>query len=102
MRRETAEDRLFKSFLCKRKEGINLAIKTSSIATQKRINQILCFVMCESCHIRNVLIGVEYRNCRQTLDADLIFAIWMGQIQSKLICNLWTGQFVTVSYKSVI
>ena len=39
MRRETAYDRLFESFLCKRKGGIILAIKTSSNATQKRINQ---------------------------------------------------------------
>ena len=37
--RETAYDRLFEIFLCKRKEGIILAIKTSSNATQKRINQ---------------------------------------------------------------
>ena len=36
-------------------------------------------------HIRSVLIGIEYRNCRQTLDGYLLFAIWMGQIQSKLI-----------------
>jgi hypothetical protein len=39
MRRETAYDRLFESFLCKRKGGIILAIKTSSNATQKGINQ---------------------------------------------------------------
>jgi hypothetical protein len=38
-----------------------------------------------SSHIRSVLIGVEYRNCHQTLDVYLLFAIWMGQIQSKLI-----------------
>ena len=42
-------------------------------------------LMCGSCHIRNVLIGVEYRNCRRTLDVYFLFAIWMGQIQSKLI-----------------
>ena len=40
-------------------------------------------LMCGSCHIRNVLIGVEYQNCRQTI--YFLFAIWMGQIQSKLI-----------------
>ena len=34
---------------------------------------------------RRVLIGVEYRNCRRTLDVYLLFAIWMAQIQSKLI-----------------
>ena len=42
-------------------------------------------LMWGSCHIRNVLIGVEYQNWRQTLDAYLLFAIWMGQMQSKLI-----------------
>ena len=61
-------------------------------------------LMCGSCHIQNVLIGIEHRNCCQTLDFCLLFAIWMGQIQSKVIyiriCNLWTGQYV--SYKSVI
>ena len=36
-------------------------------------------------HIQSVLIGIEYRNCRQTLDVCLLFAIWMEQIQSKLI-----------------
>ena len=41
--------------------------------------------MCGSCHIGNVLIGIKYRNCRRTLDVYLLFAIWMGQIQSKLI-----------------
>ena len=29
--------------------------------------------------------SVEYKNCCQTLDVYLLFAIWMGQIQSKLI-----------------
>ena len=38
-----------------------------------------------SSHIRSVLIGFEYRNCRRTLDDYLLFAIWVGQIQSKLI-----------------
>ena len=41
--------------------------------------------MCESSHIRSVLIGVEYQNYCRTLDAYLLFAILMGQIQSKLI-----------------
>ena len=40
-----------------------------------------------SSHIR-VLIGVEYRNWRQTLDVYLRFAIWIGQIQSKLLKGL--------------
>ena len=38
-----------------------------------------------SSHIQIVLIGVEYRNWCRTLDVYLLFAIWMGQIQSKLI-----------------
>ena len=38
-----------------------------------------------SSHIRSVLIGVEYQNYRRTLDVYLLFAIWMGQIQLKLI-----------------
>ena len=41
--------------------------------------------MPNSSHIQSVLIGVKYRNCRQTLDAYLHFAISIGQIQSKLI-----------------
>ena len=36
-------------------------------------------------HIRSVQIVVEYQNCRRYLDVYLLFAIWMGQIQSKLI-----------------
>ena len=40
--------------------------------------------MCGLSHIHSVQIGVEYRNCHQTLDVYLRFAIWMGQIQSKL------------------
>ena len=38
-----------------------------------------------SSHIQSVLIGVEYRNSRRTLDVYLRFAIWIGQIQSKLL-----------------
>ena len=41
--------------------------------------------MSGSSHIRSVLIGVEYQNCHRTLDVYLLFPIWMGQIQSKLI-----------------
>ena len=48
--------------------------------------------MSGSPHIQIVLIGVEYRNCRQTLDVYVIFAIWMGQIQSKLIYILVRGR----------
>ena len=36
--------------------------------------------MSSSSHIQTVLIGVEHRNCRQTLDVYLLF----GQIQSKI------------------
>jgi hypothetical protein len=41
--------------------------------------------MSGSSHIQSVLIAVEYRNCCQTLDVELLYAIWMGQIQSKRI-----------------
>ena len=40
--------------------------------------------------IRSVLIWVEYQNCSQTLDVNLLFAIWIGQIQSKLIYTFVT------------
>ena len=40
--------------------------------------------MSGSSHIQSVLIGVEYQNCCRTL-VYLLFAIWMEQIQSKLI-----------------
>ena len=66
--------------------------------SNKFFDEIFSF-MCGSCHIRNVLIGVEYQNCRPMLDVYLLFSILMGQIPSKII-NLWTGQFV--NYKSVI
>jgi hypothetical protein len=41
--------------------------------------------MSGSSHIRCVLIGAEHRNCHRTLAVYLLFAVWMGQIQSKLI-----------------
>ena len=45
--------------------------------------QIHCMnLMCGSCHIQNVLIGIKYQNCSQTLDVYLLLAICMGQIQS--------------------
>ena len=43
-----------------------------------------------SSHIQSVLIGVEYRNCCQTLDVYLRFAILLGQIQSELSYRLVT------------
>ena len=42
-------------------------------------------IMSGSSHIQSVLVGIEYQNYGQTLDVHLIFAIWMGQIQLKLI-----------------
>ena len=33
----------------------------------------------------HLIFGNEYRYCRKTLDVYLIFAIWIGQSQSKLI-----------------
>ena len=47
-------------------------------------------IMSGSSHIQSVLIGVEYRNCCRTLDVYLLFVIWMGQIQSKLIYTFVT------------
>ena len=41
--------------------------------------------MSGSSHIGSVLNGVEYRNYCRTLDVYLLSAIWMGQIQLKLI-----------------
>ena len=47
----------------------------------------LYFLKCMSgsSHILSVLIRVKYRNYGQTLDVYLLFAIWMGQVQLKLI-----------------
>ena len=56
-----------------------------------------------SSHIRSVLIGVKYRNCRQTLNVYLLVAISIGQNQSQQTnlqtCNLHTIQ--SISYKSI-
>ena len=58
--------------------------------------------MSGSSHIQSVLIGVEYRNCCPTLDVYLLFAILLGQTQSKLLklqtCNLQTGQLISYKY----
>ena len=51
----------------------------------QRSSFINSYFMSGSSHIQSVILGVEYRNCRRTLDIYLPFAIWMGQIQSKLI-----------------
>ena len=42
-------------------------------------------LMYSSSHICSVAIGVDYRNCWQSLGIFLLFAILLGQIQSKLI-----------------
>ena len=47
--------------------------------------------MLGSCHIQSVLISVEYQNCCGTFDVYLHFAIWIGQIQSKLLNRLVTN-----------
>ena len=57
--------------------------------------------MSDSSHIRSVLIGDEYRNCRQTLDVYLLFAILIGQITSKLNYRLVTYKLASPCYKYV-
>ena len=48
-------------------------------------------LMFGSFHIQRVLIGVEYPNCCcRTLDVYLLFAILLGQIESKLNYRLVT------------
>ena len=37
-------------------------------------------LMCGSCHIRSILIGVEYRNWHLTFDDYLLSAILLGKI----------------------
>ena len=57
--------------------------------------------MCGVCHIRSVLIGIEYRNWCPTFDIYLLFAILLGQIYRKTklqICNLHTGQSIRWKY----
>ena len=41
-----------------------------------------------SSHIQSVLIGVEYRNSRRTLDVFLRFAIGIGKFQTELLNGL--------------
>ena len=66
--------------------------KLSSLAEMAQKSKI----MSGSSHIRSVLIGIKYRNCRWTLDVYLHFAILLGQITD---LNLQTGQ--SISYKYV-
>ena len=47
-------------------------------------------IMCGSCHIRSVLLGVECQNWRQTWDVYLPLAILLGQIYEKLNYRLVT------------
>ena len=55
--------------------------------------------MSGSSHIRSVLIGVEHRNCCQTLDVYLLFfVILFGQIKSKLNYRLVTYKLVNYNY----
>ena len=51
--------------------------------------------MSGSSHIQSVLIGVQYQNCRPTLDVYLLFANLLGQIKSKL-------NYRVVTYKLAI
>ena len=98
-------DRLTVKMGLKLSQIIGVDMKRQILITNVWLEQVRrIYLMSGSSHIWSVLIGVEYRNCCWILDVYLLFVIWMGQIQSKLIyiliCNLWTGQFV--SYKSVI
>ena len=45
-------------------------------------------LMCGSCHIWSVLIGVEYQNWHRTLDVYLLFASLRGHIYKKKITDL--------------
>ena len=56
--------------------------------------------MSGSSHIQSVLIGVEYRNCRRTLDVYLLFPFLLVQIISKLNYRLVTYK-QSISYKCV-
>ena len=60
-------------------------VQEEAATTKFDLNLNLDQCLCGSCHVQNVLIDVEYRNCRRTLDVYLLFAVWMGPIQSKLI-----------------
>ena len=64
----------------------DLTRKNRACLRASKVNlQMRSGIMCGSCHIRNVLIGVEYRNYCRTLDVYLLYATWMRLIQSKLI-----------------
>ena len=58
--------------------------------------------MSGSSHIQSVLIGVEYQNCRATLDVYLLFAILLGQRKSKVNYRLVTYKLDLQICKSVL
>ena len=51
-----------------------------------------------SSHFRSVLIGIEYRNCCLSFDAYFGFAIWIRQIQSKLLNGLSCTSLEAIAY----
>ena len=73
--------------ICRYFEKKQSIVKSVNISTYVlfNIDQKNRKLMSGSSHIQSVLIGVEYINCRRILDVYLLFVIWMGQIQSKLI-----------------
>ena len=52
-------------------------------------------IMCGSCHIRSVLLGVECQNWCQTWDVYLPLAILLGQIYEKPNYRLVTYKLVS-------
>ena len=52
---------------------------------QQKLGNPTLLSMCGSCHIQNILIGVEYQNCCQTLDVYLLVAISIGKIQYNFV-----------------
>ena len=69
-----------------------------SVCRFKRIQDInpKFWLMSGSSHIQSVLIGVEYRNCHQTLDVYLLFAILLGQMKSKVNYRLVTYKLASL------
>ena len=71
--------------ICLGWSALFIAEKLISLFTSSKTMRYVKTLISGSSHIRSILIGVEYQNCRQTFVVYLRFAIWMGQIQSKLI-----------------
>ena len=65
--------------------------------SSSHIQSAFSYVMSGSSHIGSVLIGLKYRNCCQTLDAYLLFAILLGQIKSKINNRLVTYKLASPS-----